>query len=116
MSGAVYIANQTAVFEFGGRRVIVKKNKTTVREGHAILKEFPGLFEPLHVDYEVAEKPPEPAPAPAPPAPAPEPTPVQAEEATADPERPRRRGRPPLPRDEFGNIVRPESEEGKEES
>jgi hypothetical protein len=112
MSGVIYIAKTTALFEYEGKRVIVKKGKTTIREGHPLLAEFHSLFEPLHIDYEVAERLPEPAPVPSPPAPRPV---ARVEEATNDPERPRRRGRPPLPRDKFGNIVRPEADQDEED-
>lgn len=116
MSGKIYIAIRNSNLQYDGRRVVVKRDRTTVREGHPLLVKYPSLFKVLEVDYEVAEKPPEPAPAPTPPpapvpAPPPAPPAMQVEEATADPERPRRRGRPPMPRDEFGNIIRSDSEE-----
>lgn len=48
----IYVATKTATFTFQGRRVFVTAGKTTVRQGHPMLDEFPTLFEPLKVTYD----------------------------------------------------------------
>lgn len=95
----IYIARITAHVVYEGKRVLVRQGKTTVHEDHGLYKAHPELFVPQRVDWDVED------------APAPKPQPV-VETATAEPEVPRRvgrPGRPPLPRDEKGNIIRPES-------
>ncbi len=95
MAGIIYVADKSAVFMFKGKSTRITANRTTVREGHPILESYGHLFRPLHIDYESVMATP--------------PTPPAAErvveEASDDPDRPRRRGRPPLPRDQHGNIV-----------
>ncbi len=82
MASRIYVAIETFSFALDGNPVIVHAGQT-VREGHPILKAVPGHFVPLveHVDFEV-------------------------EQASAAPGEKRKVGRPKLPRDENGNIVR----------
>ena len=95
MSDSIYVAKRAAMVFYEGRRIMVKKGMTTIREGHPILKANPDLFQPLNVDFETA---------------GPVSVPRVVEEATDVPNQPRKRGRPPLPRDEFGNIIHPSSD------
>lgn len=53
MSDDIYVAKQSATFTFQGRQVFITGGKTTVREGHPMLEEFPSLFEPIKVTYEL---------------------------------------------------------------
>lgn len=80
----ILVAKDTLVIEYEGERVFFHKGKTLVREGHPMLKGIEEYFEPITVDYDTVEQ------------------------ATAAPgeKRTTRRGRPPLPRDDDGNIVR----------
>lgn len=82
---SLYVAIKTAFVDLAdGVRVKVIKNVTIAREGHEILKHAEGLFEKLHVHFDV-EKPTPPPPAPpkktappAPPKPAPDPEPEKS--------------------------------------
>lgn len=53
--GAILVAREGAMLEYEGRRVFLNAGKTTVREGHPILKGREHLFEPLAVDFEVEQ-------------------------------------------------------------
>jgi hypothetical protein len=79
---SLYVAVKTAFVDLAdGVRVKVIKNVTVAREGHEILKRAEGLFERLHVHFDVEKPPPAPpkktAP-PAPPKPAPDPEPEKS--------------------------------------
>lgn len=75
---SLFVAAQTALFDFAGKRVKIVKGETVVRSGHAILEGREHLFKKLHVHYDC------PRPAPQPPAPAPAPVKtVQAKTASA---------------------------------
>lgn len=54
-TGQIYVCKESAVFQYDGDQVLVRKGETRVREGHPILKAHPELFEPLKVHYEVTE-------------------------------------------------------------
>jgi hypothetical protein len=92
MSDNIYVAVQSAMFNYNGKTIIVKGGRTMVREGHPLLKQRPELFVPVRVDYDL-------------PAQVAKNAKQVVEDATSNPNEPRRRGRPPLPRDESGNIV-----------
>jgi hypothetical protein len=75
-AGTIYVATDSFVTVVDGERIVAKKGKTRVREGHPLHRAAPSLFKPLDVQYDVetarAEPViPAPAPAPAPAAPAP---------------------------------------------
>jgi hypothetical protein len=56
-SGNVLVALQGAFFTFEGQPVTVIAGKTTVREGHPILRDRGNLFGPLAVDYDLPAAP-----------------------------------------------------------
>lgn len=68
MAGDIYIARTGAVLNLDGQVTYITPGMTA-RAGHKILSQAGGLFEPLRVDFEVAQ-PEEKAPVPALPAPA----------------------------------------------
>lgn len=76
----IYIATGSAVVDNDGQPYVVQARVTTARAGHRILDAYPELFEPLVPTFETEQQ----------------------------SEQPTRRGRPPRPRDEQGNIVRDE--------
>ncbi len=49
----ILVCRESAVFQFGGERVVVHKGQTRVRAGHPILEGREHLFEPLRVHYDV---------------------------------------------------------------
>lgn len=53
----VFVANTSAVFDYEGRRIILRKGVTTVRSGHPILKGRERLFDPIRVDFDTDDKP-----------------------------------------------------------
>jgi hypothetical protein len=59
MAGEILIATETVLTQFEGENVYIYAGQTTARAGHPILKGREGMFEPVHVDWEL----PEPAPA-----------------------------------------------------
>lgn len=89
----VYIAVKTAMFRYEGKRVMVKKGRTTIDEGHPILAAHPELFKALVPDWSSTTSESKPGRG------------RRVEDASDDPDRPRRRGRPKLPRDEEGKPV-----------
>lgn len=93
----IYIATTTAHFTYEGKRVLVKQGVTTVHEDHGLYRAHPELFAPQRVDWDVEHQH--------------SPAPV-VETATAEPGAQRRVGRPPLPRDDEGNIIRPDAKAG----
>ena len=56
--GDIYIANQSFAADLDGSPIVVRKGETRVREGHALLKQFPEYFEradsKVHFDVERA--------------------------------------------------------------
>lgn len=48
----IYVAKQSAVLMFEGRKTFITGGRTTVREGHPILESHGGLFEPLQVTFD----------------------------------------------------------------
>ncbi|GGM55542.1 hypothetical protein GCM10012275_28310 [Longimycelium tulufanense] len=88
----VLVAKVSGAFQYEGKSVVIHAGVTTVRAGHPMLKGREYLFQPLrvHHDYDVPRR--------------------GVEDASANPGEKRRRGRPPLPRDDNGNIVRAKSE------
>lgn len=48
----VYVATDSAAFEYGGDMVVVHKGVTRVRAGHPILTQHPELFMPIDVHYD----------------------------------------------------------------
>lgn len=55
--GGIMVATQGAMFDHEGQRVFLVAGKTTVREGHPILKGRENLFKPLVPDFEVEDPP-----------------------------------------------------------
>lgn len=53
--GAILVAAESAMFEFGGRKVFLVQGRTTVRDGHPILKGREKLFRLLAVDFETEQ-------------------------------------------------------------
>lgn len=87
-NGQIYVAKKSAILRYEGRRIVVKKDVTTVRSGHPIMDGHEDLFRPLAVVYDHE---------------------AVVEDMTAEPGRKRSVGRPKLPRDDEGNIIREES-------
>lgn len=48
----IYVAKQSAVLMFEGRKTFITGGRTTVREGHPILESHGNLFEPLQVTFD----------------------------------------------------------------
>ena len=48
----ILVAAKSAVFDFDGQRVIVRKGVHTAREGHPIVKAHPELWEPQKLTYD----------------------------------------------------------------
>jgi hypothetical protein len=94
--GAILIATTSALIPYEGREVMIAGGRTTVREGHPILKGREGLFKVLAPDYEVeapAAKPPEPpAKPPAKKPAAPEPASKPADQPASQPAAPKADG------------------------
>lgn len=49
----VYVAKESATFDFHGQPIFLTAGVTTVRAGHPILKGHEGLFEPLRIHFDV---------------------------------------------------------------
>lgn len=49
----IYVAKDSGVIEVEGERVVVTKGQTRVRAGHQILADYPDLFEPIGVHFDV---------------------------------------------------------------
>jgi len=56
-SGGILVALQSAFFTHEGQPVTVIQGRTTVREGHPILRGRENLFGPIGVDYELPSAP-----------------------------------------------------------
>jgi len=54
----VFVAKESATFDYQGQPVFLTAGVTTVRRGHPILRSHAHLFEPLRIHYDYA--PPEP--------------------------------------------------------
>lgn len=48
----IMVAAKSAIFEFEGKRVTVRKGVHTAREGHPIVKAHPELWEPQALTYD----------------------------------------------------------------
>lgn len=57
MEGSIMIATTSALIPFAGREVCIAGGRTTVREGHPILKGREHMFRVLVPDYEVEAPP-----------------------------------------------------------
>lgn len=53
--GAILVATKNVLTDFDGRRVILRRGVTTVREGHPLLKGRESLFEPLVPEFELGK-------------------------------------------------------------
>lgn len=56
-AGGILIALDSAFFTHEGQPVTITRGKTTVREGHPILKGRENLFGPITVDFELPAAP-----------------------------------------------------------
>ncbi len=57
-SDDVFVAKESATFDYNGQPVFLTAGVTTVRRGHPILRDHAALFEPLRIHFDYA--PPEP--------------------------------------------------------
>lgn len=55
--GAILVAKTGAMFDYEGQKVFLVAGRTTVREGHPVLKGREHLFRPLKVDFEMEDPP-----------------------------------------------------------
>lgn len=55
MAGKIYVARSSTFLVHDGEQVQVLAGVTRVREGHALLKSRPDLFEEIRVHYEVED-------------------------------------------------------------
>jgi hypothetical protein len=53
--GGILVAATSATFAYEGQTVWLTQGRTTVREGHPILKGREHLFKPFTIDYELPE-------------------------------------------------------------
>jgi hypothetical protein len=51
----IFIATDSASVEHDGERVVIHRGVTRVRAGHQLLKDYPDLFEPLDVHFDVEQ-------------------------------------------------------------
>lgn len=51
----ILVAKTNAVFDYEGRRVVIRAGVTRVRAGHPITEGREDLFEPITVDYDVEQ-------------------------------------------------------------
>ena len=55
MADDIYIATNSFATHVDGKRVMVRKGVTRVREGHQLLKDNPDRFKPIDVHYDVEQ-------------------------------------------------------------
>jgi len=55
MADGIYIATNSFATHVDGKRVMVRKGVTRVREGHPLLKDNPDRFKPIDVQYDVEQ-------------------------------------------------------------
>lgn len=55
MADDVFIATRSFATVLDGKRVMVRKGVTRVRQGHQLLRENPERFKPLDVHYDVEQ-------------------------------------------------------------
>lgn len=55
MAGEIYVAVDSAALPYEGGMTVIHKGVTRVREGHALLRQYPDLFKPIDVHYEVED-------------------------------------------------------------
>jgi len=55
LSGRIFVARESFVCDYDGRRVSIVRGRTRVREGHPIMQGREHKFEPLTVDYDIEE-------------------------------------------------------------
>lgn len=53
--GKIFVAVDSAAFEYDGDMIVVHKGVTRVREGHPMLKEHQELFKPIDVHYDIEQ-------------------------------------------------------------
>lgn len=51
----VYVCKESGAFVYNGQMVVVNKDVTRVRKGHPMLDQYPELFEPITVHYDVEQ-------------------------------------------------------------
>lgn len=56
MADTILKANRAALVDYDGQTITVRPT-TTVREGHPLALAYPGLFDPIKVDYDLDESP-----------------------------------------------------------
>jgi hypothetical protein len=59
--GAILVARESVIFAYDGNQVYIHKGRTTVREGHPVLRGREDLFEPLVPTFDLDSPPPRPA-------------------------------------------------------
>jgi hypothetical protein len=47
----IYVPTVTARFDFGGRRIVLVKGRTTIEEGHPIIEGREHMLEPIGIDF-----------------------------------------------------------------
>lgn len=55
MADGIYIATRSFKTYVDGKRTMVRKGVTRVREGHELLRENPERFKPIDVHYDVEQ-------------------------------------------------------------
>ena len=53
MTDDIYVAKESGVISIEGVQTFIVAGKTTVREAHRLYRDYPHLFAPLRVDYDV---------------------------------------------------------------
>ena len=51
----ILVAKESAILEYNGAPVVIRKGVTRVRAGHPMLRGHEHLFEPLDVHYDIEE-------------------------------------------------------------
>lgn len=55
MANDIYMCKESAMVTYDGQQTLLRKGHTRVRAGHELLAQYPDLFEPLTVHYDVVE-------------------------------------------------------------